>query len=342
MAVELGFADAASLTTTSAGELPFKIGVEQFLEHRGRPRVLGGTTPGTVKRYRAVFDKAVPYFAQRRLTTWNQVKRRQLENYAAWLDGEGYAYRTEFFEITAIKTAFNWWISEALLPESAKINLPMHKPEDTDTYCYRPEEVEAMLRFCSDDNRLAWLADVILALAYTGMRISELANLTWSNVDLAEEMITLRDESRSRRARRCNAQTTKSRRDRFFPIHPDLFNVLNRLHTKKDRARVFPAPRGGVLQPDNVRSVLIKQVIEPLAEQFSSPEDEVGFKDGRLHSLRHFFCSYCAHNSVAEQVVMRWLGHRDSKMVRRYYHLHDEEARKQMRKLKSLGNFGAT
>ena len=38
---------------------------------------------------------------------------------------------------------------------------------------------------------------------------------------------------------------------------------------------------------------------------------------------------------------MLWLGHRDSKMVRHYYHLHDDDAQRQMSKFKSVGGAGA-
>jgi hypothetical protein len=31
---------------------------------------------------------------------------------------------------------------------------------------------------------------------------------------------------------------------------------------------------------------------------------------------------------------MRWLGHKESRMVEHYYHLHDEEARRQMSRVK--------
>lgn len=34
---------------------------------------------------------------------------------------------------------------------------------------------------------------------------------------------------------------------------------------------------------------------------------------------------------------MNWLGHADSKMVRRFYHLHNEEAQRQMKRLDFLG-----
>jgi integrase len=57
---------------------------------------------------------------------------------------------------------------------------------------------------------------------------------------------------------------------------------------------------------------------------------------GRLHSFRHYFCSRYANSGVPEQVVMAWLGHADSKMVRHYYHLHDDEAQRQMKRLQFL------
>ena len=47
---------------------------------------------------------------------------------------------------------------------------------------------------------------------------------------------------------------------------------------------------------------------------------------GGLHSFRHYSCSVSANSGVPELVVMRWLGHRNSDMVKRYYHLHDQDA----------------
>jgi len=103
---------------------------------------------------------------------------------------------------------------------------------------------------------------------------------------------------------------------------------------------VFHGPRGGIIKPDTTRNILIRDVITPLAAQFPAPEGEIGFADGRLHSFRHFFCSVCANTGVPEQVVMRWLGHQSSRMVRHYYHLHDEEAQRQMERVQFLSPTG--
>ena len=48
-------------------------------------------------------------------------------------------------------------------------------------------------------------------------------------------------------------------------------------------------------------------------------------------------------DSVALAHELRWfLGHRDSEMIRHYYHMQQDEARKQMNKLPSLDPSGST
>ncbi len=74
---------------------------------------------------------------------------------------QGYAYRTHFLELTTIKQAVNFFISEELLPNECKIHLSMPKASGTDTYCYRLEEVRAMLKHCKSRPDLAWLRLVI-------------------------------------------------------------------------------------------------------------------------------------------------------------------------------------
>ena len=84
----------------------------------------------------------------------------------------------------------------------------------------------------------------------------------------------------------------------------------------------------------------VRKVIEPLSKKFPDPTGGKGFSAGRLHSFRHAFCSTCANQNVPERMVMQWLGHQDSAMIRHYYHLHDEEARRRMDQLNLFGMTG--
>lgn len=177
------------------------------------------------------------------------------------------------------------------------------------------------------------------ALGRTGLRIGELSALRWSNVDLERQVIHLRDTTGLvPKSERKGAQTTKSHRDRILDVHPDLLPVLRALYAqRKPDQRVFHGPRGGRLKPDTVRNVLQRDVLAALAEQFPAADGRAGIAAGRVHSFRHYFASTAANAGVLEQVLMDWLGHAESAMIRHYYHLQRDEARRQMAKIPSPG-----
>jgi integrase len=220
--------------------------------------------------------------------------------------------------------------------------LSVERPEDTDTYCYRGVEVEEILKHCWSDPQLHWLARVVLFLCMTGLRISELINLHWSDVDLDANLLRLPDRRRSaRKSQRATARGTKSGRSRALPLHPDLRRMLESM-TRAPDGLILHAAKGGKLDDDKIRKVFIRDVIEPLASKFPKAGGEKGFADGRLHSFRHYFISLCASNQVDIEVLKKWMGHRDSKMINYYYHLHAEESQKQIKRIQPAGGADAS
>jgi len=333
-AVELGLATAAQLRGERGKLLSLEDGKRLYLESRRLPRAAGGIGQKSADRYEDVLDKFVPFAREAGLEYWNHLKRHHLTAYAAWLDAESYSYGTEYLELTTIKQAVNYFVREEHLPADCRIYMPLPKPDGTDTHCYREEEVTAILAYCLAQPDLLWLHDICLCLAFTGMRISELAALRWSDVDLVRCTITLKDETYTKRAKSDGARSTKGKRTRSFPIHTKLGEMLRRKASGITTVGpVFTADDREKWRADFVRLALINRVLTPLADTFPSAEEEVGFKDGRLHSFRHFFCSLCANSGVPETVLMRWLGHKNSNMVRHYYHLHDQESQRQMSKI---------
>jgi integrase len=96
---------------------------------------------------------------------------------------------------------------------------------------------------------------------------------------------------------------------------------------------LFHGPRRGRLKPDVVRRTLVNDVLTPLSSRFATAEGEVGFEHCRLHSFRHYFVSMCVQKGVPERTTMRWVGHNNGSLVNHYYHLHDDESRRQMDRL---------
>ncbi|HEX8524199.1 MAG TPA: site-specific integrase [Tepidisphaeraceae bacterium] len=330
-AVESKRTSRSTLTEDQSLALPLKEGAQAYMTHVGGPAVMGGAGKSTVKRYRAVFDKFIRYASSQGVDDWRAAGKPVLQGYGCWLDDEGYEYATEYLELTTIKQAINWMIEEKLIPASCKLSLPLKKPVGTTTYRYTPGEVAAMVERCRKTLELNWLGDVVLALTHTGLRISELANLRWSDLDEGLTRISLVDESRTGTSvHRAVARTTKTHRDRSLPIHPRLREVLEKLPRLKDN-RVFHGPNGGVLKPDTLRIILIRDVLTPLSKQFQAQATKQGLIDGRLHSFRHYFVSAAASSGkVDADTIISWLGHRDSRMVRHYFHIFEERATAQM------------
>jgi integrase len=332
-AIEIGLAAAPPARVNA--DVLIEDGWQDFLEHRARSQLLGGVSARTLKRYRAVHDKHVAFCKRRSINTWAAFDKRKLEEYGNWL-AKHHADRTCYFELTLLKGINGWLIDEGRLTATLKLIYPLRKPTGTDTYCYAPTEVAAMVDHCAANPQLRWLGDVILALAHTGLRIGELAALRWSDVNLGRDLLQIADERGSKHKRKAGTvRTTKGRRSRIIPIHPTFKQCLVELERRPD-GLVFHAMQGGILRPRNVLQVFIDHVIEPLKAGFPTPAGEIGFEHGRLHSFRHYFCSQAFLGGASEGEIREWLGHADSKMVEHYRHLRHDDAQRKMAAIEFL------
>lgn len=281
-----------------------------------------------------MFDKFLEIARSRGLTTWNQVEAETLMDYAGHLKKNDYAYRTQYLELTTLKQAIGWLVDEKHLPQDARVVLPLPKAQGTDTYARRAAEVRAIITHCRTRPDLEWMTGVVVALTFTGLRIGELVALHCSDIELPDGTdsgaIRLVDESTSRSAQeKASLGTWKGGRCRSFPIRAELRPIVENLPRHRD-GYVFHGPLGGRLKADAVRRALIRDVLKPHSEEFPTLEGEKEFNDRRLHSFWHFYCFALREPERAAEdghAVARPQGQQDG---RAYYHVHDDEARRQM------------
>ncbi|MFO1004619.1 MAG: site-specific integrase [Planctomycetaceae bacterium] len=332
LAVELGIVlntNRASVTRSNSVKEVW----QDFLRYCERPAISGGTCLKTYKRYRAVSDKHIAFCDAHQCTDWSDVDRIHVDRYGRYLDRKGYAPRSLYLEMTLLVQVTNWLISEHRLPAEKKLSLRLQKPKGTDTYCFRPEEVDAILRRCREQSHLRWMFPLVATLAATGLRIGEAEQLRWVDVDLNNCVLHVADERYSSRKQALGtARTSKGKRSRVIPIHPDLKTILYGLPRHSD-GQVFHGPLGGQLKQDTARNIFRREVIEPLSDQFRTTRGDIGFKHARFHSFRHFFVSQCTEHGCSEGEIMTWTGHRDTELVAHYRHLRQEESRRKIERI---------
>jgi integrase len=150
----------------------------------------------------------------------------------------------------------------------------------------------------------------VLAGYYTGLRLRDIANMTWSAVDIDTGVIRLR--------------TKKTRSEILIPLHPEFHSWLKDQTRGIGNAPVFPGlvgkGTGGKHGLSGRFTTLMgkagvkgKQVRE--RNQAGRATQSLTF-----HSLRHSFVSALANAGVASDLRQKLAGHSDSRSHARYTH----------------------
>jgi integrase len=145
----------------------------------------------------------------------------------------------------------------------------------------------------------------------TGLRLSEVRNLTWDAVDLQRGTVHLREP--------------KGGKDQFLPLNPAAVDLLDQL----DRDPANPFAFQGVKDVKRKRNGQIG--VSTAARRGREFAKAAGLpKDFRPnHGLRHSYASALASSGEVDMYVLqRLMTHKSPLMTQRYAHLRDETLRR--------------
>ena len=166
-------------------------------------------------------------------------------------------------------------------------------------------EVQALLVSISDEYYRRYIA----ALVYTGMRANEATALRIEDVDLAHRTILVQRAFSVDADGRGVELTPKSHKERDVPIPAQLVGPLTEAMSGKRRGDlVFTGPRGGRLNPSNVRR----------AVDWKTLRTQLRRDDLRIHDLRHTLATLLFDAGAAANDVQAVLGHSTMQMTERY------------------------
>ncbi|MEM6259842.1 MAG: site-specific integrase [Planctomycetota bacterium] len=260
-------------------------------------------------KYRTDLDKLEAFCRQEKVNLAYHYNRELFFKYRTWLVEQEYADKTVYGALTLCKQVFKWGYQEGMLREYKLVNAKVEKAHAKPQPCFTNEEVELILANTYGQERVAFAV-----LAYEGLRIGELEQLEWRDVNFANGDLGMLHICRGGSI----PGKTKSKRDRFVPIHPRVRPLLETLPRYRGEPRVFPG--AGVAERKLLKR--LKEVCKEIG--LTNPDCY------KLHSFRHHFASMCANHQVAYKKALAWLGHRSSDILDLYYHLNDAESQSAM------------
>jgi integrase len=169
------------------------------------------------------------------------------------------------------------------------------------------EQVDALATHCKD------YGDVVLFLAYTGLRWGEMAALRVKSLNMLRRRIDVSEAVADVRGHIVWG-TPKSGEARSVPFPSFLAESLARRCAGKGREDlVFTAPDGGVMRGNNFRKRTFNAAVEALRSE--DPAAPVITP----HDLRHTAASLAISAGANVKAVQRMLGHADAAMTLNTY-----------------------
>jgi len=271
---------------------------QRFLDYLQRER---GLSPRTIKAYRRDLDLLLTELSRTGITSTTAITEHTVRSLVARLHRQGKGARSLQRLLAAIRSFFRWLIKEGLADSNPAVAVrPPKQPRklpatlDTDT-------VARLLDFPAR-TALEKRDKAIMELFYSsGLRLSELAGLTWNQLDPASGLLTV---------------TGKGNKTRMVPYGRMAAAALADWRKARleladfEESAVFVSRNG---KPLSVRSIQAR--IRYWAKKQGLAQNVYP------HLLRHSFASHLLESSGDLRAVQELLGHSDISTTQVYTHL---------------------
>ena len=192
----------------------------------------------------------------------------------------------------------------------------------------RAEHIGALLdaageldREAREDRQHVYRRATLSVLVLAGLRIGELCDLCWRDVDLTGGKITVRGQliDESRRSQRVAKTDAGLRSIDILPVLGDVLRALKAQVRPQSADRVFPTLDGGRPNPSNIRNRVLAPAVKRANERLDEAAEVPLPERITPHKLRHTFASVLVALGVDPGSVMDQLGHTDPAFTLRVY-----------------------
>ena len=275
-----------------------KTHVAHFLTYLENER---GLSARTITAYRRDLDLLLKFLDTEEIEKAGQITQHHIRAFIAQRHRHGLGGKSLQRLLSAVRSLFRWMLREGIAEHNPAAAVrapksPRHLPATLDA------DSIAQLLEIPCDTPLAIRDKAIMELFYSsGLRLSELANLRWEQLDLVSGMVTV---------------TGKGNKTRMVPVGRMASAALlewrknQGVYTSFDQPFVFVSQRG---TPIAVRTIQAR--IRHWAKHQGIPQNI------HPHLLRHSFASHMLESSGDLRAVQELLGHADISTTQIYTHL---------------------
>ena len=239
-----------------------------------------------------------------------EVTYSTIREYLLYIQQFNYSKTTTARKIASLRTFYRFLYREKIIETNPAIGIHSPKKAKSLPEFLTETEIDQILNKINMDSPAGYRNRTILELLYaTGMRISELSNLNFENLNLEENEITVFGKGAKERI-----VLVSERAKRFLETYIKTVRYLIfKTENIKQNDPIFINKTGYRLQPQSVRSAIRETV-----EKIELP------KHVTPHVFRHSFATKLLENGADLRVVQELLGHSSISNTQIYTHVSTE------------------
>ena len=287
----------------------------------------GTTAEKTITKYRQVCGDFLAHLGDRANLPLSAISQRDLRGFRDELAKTGLSPSTVNQTVRKVLTApFAAACRLGYITVNPCGGLDALRDEaDTEKDVFAPEQVRALIDAAAGEWRGA-----ILAGYFTGLRLRDIVDLTWSAIDFPSGVLRIK--------------TRKTGAQLVLPIHPELSAWLTGQTRGIEKAPVFPTLTVKAGSGKSGLSMAFRKIMEKAGIKGRTTRTREEGSAGRtqsslsFHSLRHSFNSALANAGVAQETRQKLTGHASAAMNAKYTHHEIDTLRDAVAKLPGIGS----
>lgn len=238
------------------------------------------------------------------ITDVGDVGKVDVLEYLAALGKKGLSGVARARKVSAIREYFRFLEGVGVIQKSPTAGIDTPKREKHTRQYLRSDEYTKMLSLAGATPRDYAILQVFLQ---TGIRVSELANLTVEDIDFIKPAIRVRGKGNQEREIALEKRGVQALKN-YLTVRPESISEVLFLNYKDE-----PISERGI------RKLVVKY------------RKNAGItKRASCHTLRHTFATYKAEKGVSPFQLQQWLGHANLNTTQIYVHLGKQNAKKIM------------
>ena len=270
-----------------------------FLDSRGRSK-------NTVTNYRVDLEQFREYLLRQGILDVSGIDSQSVRVYLSNIIGFGIAKSSAARKLSAVRGFIRWLSSRNMLDYGVAAGLKGPKLPSSLPRALSFEDTEKLLIEGPENGKHYHRDRLILELLYgSGLRVSELIDLNWENIEIDQRMIRV---------------FGKGSKERLVPFGPGVKKLLEdwRILSKNGTG-------GPVFESEKGAERLTVRTVHRLVQRAAL---RVGIYGVSPHTLRHCFATHLLERGAPLRVVQELLGHESIAATQRYLSITAEQMKR--------------